>query len=250
MSTFDAVTTCSRTGWDEYGRRMWESTQKFWPDEVKIALYSEDVIPGVVTHPMPPWLYEFKERHAKDKTAHGLQRNGAYNYRFDAVRFAHKTAVVINAFETSTADFLIWVDADTVTHSPVTVEFLESLAPGPKQGISWLDRESKYPECGFYILRRDKGGERLMNMWKSLYKRDTLFHLGEWHDSFVLQEIVQITGMKAKSISGEARKFSHPFINSPLGSVMDHMKGPRKIRGRSNPRDLKYYRTEKYWNDK
>ena len=39
----------------------------------------------------------------------------------------------------------------------------------------------------------------------------------------------------------------HVFINSPLGAYMDHLKGPRKLDGRSKRKDI--YRPHKndYW---
>jgi hypothetical protein len=40
----------------------------------------------------------------------------------------------------------------------------------------------------------------------------------------------------------------HPFVNGPLGSYMDHLKGGRKEQGRSSDKDLVVTRTEEYWN--
>jgi hypothetical protein len=229
---------------------MWLSVQKHWPQSVPFDLYSEDVLPGALTMSFPDWLYTFKERHVHNLSAQGRLHGKAstYNYRFDAVRFAHKTAAVIDAIENAEEDFIVWVDADTVTHSTVTEEFLQALSPAKNQGISWLARKQKYPECGFYIVRRALPEvQKMTDTWKGLYKRDTLFHLPEWHDSFVLQEMVRLHGVRALSISGDYEDTSHPFINGPLGGVMDHMKGPRKLRGRSAGRDLKHTRSEDYW---
>ena len=39
----------------------------------------------------------------------------------------------------------------------------------------------------------------------------------------------------------------HVFINSVLGDYIDHMKGKRKIKGKSSQSDLRIKRKEDYW---
>jgi hypothetical protein len=39
----------------------------------------------------------------------------------------------------------------------------------------------------------------------------------------------------------------HVFINSILGDYIDHMKGKRKIKGKSSKSDLRIKRKEDYW---
>jgi hypothetical protein len=243
---FEAVTTCSAEGWKAYGQRMMASVVKHWTG-IPIVFYSED-LPGATR--FPAWLDAFKAKHGADpsKCGHRRAHIGPYNYRLDAVRFAHKTAAVIDAAEKSEAQFLIWVDADTVTHADVTTTFLASLVPGKGEVISWLWRDYTYPECGFYILNLACPDTRvLLREWKALYTSARLFLLPEWHDSFVLKELVRSLHCSWRSISGGQESTHHPFINGPLGAVMDHMKGPRKAAGRSKKGDLKVERGEAYW---
>lgn len=244
---FRAITTCSAKGWEAYGQRMVQSYWGNWPG-VPLTIYSEDAL-GIATVPFPGWLAAFHAKHGRNRKLCGYPReHRSYDYRFDALRFSYKTAAVIDAGLTSEADYLIWVDADTVTHAPVTLEFLESLVPGPTEVISWLYRTKKYPECGFYILSLNHSHtRRLLETWQALYERSTLFQLPEWHDSFVLAELVRSMALNWRSISGGAESSNHPFINGPLGAVMDHMKGPRKDAGRSRKRDLVVERDEPYW---
>jgi len=44
-------------------------------------------------------------------------------------------------------------------------------------------------------------------------------------------------------ITGEG----HPLINSAWGAYLDHLKGDRKMLGKSKRSDLKINRTEDYW---
>jgi hypothetical protein len=245
--TYEAVTTCSAQGWQEYGCRMVATYREFWPASVPLVLYSEGMIRNEQPRSMPPWLFAFRERHARSPKARGYPV-GSYNYRFDAIRFAYKTAAVIDTLERSTADTMIWIDADTVTHAPVSEGFLDELAPTGSEALSWLNRAKNYPECGFYMMQRQHPAiKALLRHWKELYLHDTLFHLPEWHDSYVLAELVKLLQVPWKSISGAGIATGHPFINGPLGAVMDHLKGPRKGYGKSKLHDLKVKRNEAYW---
>lgn len=247
MSRILAVSTCHLEGWKKYGRRMVETWVMNWP--VPLAFYGEGFAPADedFIEYMPDlnsiaWLQEFKRKHP-------YKPKGAYNYRFDAARFAHKVAAVLEANESRSLDYLIWVDADTTTHTPVPVEFIYGLLPEGDEYIAWLDRKGKYPECGFFILncRHPRHAEFIAAL-RSAYVTGSLFKMAEWHDSYVIQQLVEGMGLKTRSLSGKAGfNTSHPFINGPLGAYMDHMKGPRKQAGRSSVRDLKVERTETYW---
>jgi hypothetical protein len=80
-----------------------------------------------------------------------------------------------------------------------------------------------------------------------MYAEDGLFSLAEWHDSFVLWEVVKRAGVAAKSLSGAGARTNHPLVNGPLGAWFDHLKGRRKKRGKSDRFDLKVRRAEAYW---
>lgn len=232
---------------------MVETFDRFWPVDVPLYLYAEHFEPD---HPrplvrrLPGWLDEFKARHAANPRAHGLIEE-SYDYRQDCVRFAHKVAAVTDAALALDTDVLIWADADIVTHAPVSSDWLTTLFPlGPY--IAWLDRSRHYPECGFYMLRCGHRVHReIMTRWEELYETDAVFRLAETHDSYVLQQLIleaERGGLiTTHSLSGEARQHSHPFINGPLGTRLDHLKGPRKAVGRSQMSDLMTPRSEEYW---
>lgn len=246
-----AITTCSAAGWEQYGRHMAGRWAENWPVPLHVwfeGFPPDPALEGVHWSDLDSigWLQQFKRDHA-----HRTPRS-PYNYRLDAVRFAHKTAAVIqSALDQFDCDWLIWVDADTVTHRPVPPEFVQSLLPQGREFLAWLDRVGNYPECGFYVLnlRHPAMPERLAT-WRSWYVTGRLFQLREWHDSFVLQQLVETAGLGTKSLSGDrARRTSHPFVNGPLGAYMDHLKGSRKVEGKSRRGDLKVRRTEDYWKD-
>ncbi|WP_290497645.1 hypothetical protein [Hyphomonas sp. UBA4494] len=241
---FLAVTTFNARGRQAYGERMMESVHRHWPDGAGFRVYSEgwtNIDTRFAVYDLleaSPWLAGFKARHKDRPTT---------NYRMDAVRFAHKVAAICHAARGRTR-YLIWIDGDTFTHSRMTLADLESLAPADDQWISWLDRKAMYPECGFMVFNcRHPRHMEMIDRLEAMYANDELFALPEWHDSYVIEQVVKQSGIGAKSLSGDARHTSHPLVNGPLGQWLDHMKGKRKAAGRSHKRDLVKPRKEAYW---
>lgn len=254
MTTYSVVTTCNANGWNNYGERMVESFRARWPGEVTLTIYPEEfepVIGGRIhSAQFPRWLHDFKERHKKHRAAHGYP-NGVYDYRLDCVRFAHKVAAVTDHLLSTPADVGIWLDADTFTHATVTKEWLENLFP-PVSPLAWLDRLNCYPECGFVMYRRCDQTAELIGLLQEIYMTDRVFALKETHDSFVLEWLVNSQiGLgrmyPPHSLSGAARRWSHPFINSEIGKCLDHFKGERKRLLRTPKQEQQTHRGVDYW---
>jgi len=61
-------------------------------------------------------------------------------------------------------------------------------------------------------------------------------------DNNVLDYSAEMYLKEAKSGGG-----GHPLINTVLGKWIDHMKGNRKVSGKSQRSDIMVKRTEDYW---
>lgn len=233
MTSFDVVTTFADRHWEEHARRCVETFDQFWTG-MRLRFYRDAQLEDA-----SDWLGEFKQRHRHRPT---------HNYRFDAVRFAHKVAAIEQAFRIGTADVLVWLDADCVTHAPVTEAWLAGLLGDADFG--YLRRARKYPECGFVMIRRNEAGAEFVRTLVELYRSDRLFDLAEWHDSWAIEHVRRELGIRCVSLSGDAEDTGHPLVNGPLGACLDHLKGKRKAEGRSRRSDLKHQRGEAYWNGK
>lgn len=231
MTSFDAVTTYATRHWDEHARRCVETFRENW-EGIQLRQFTDEQLES-----WSDWLYEFKHRH-KGRDTH--------NYRFDAVRFAHKVAALELAFRIGQSDCLVWIDADCVTHAPIDSEWLSGLLGNADFG--YLKRAKREPETGFMLVRRNQAGSEFVAALVNLYRTDDLFQMQEWHDAWVVGELVRLTGIRAVSLSGDAENTAHPLVNGPLGERLDHLKGKRKQLGRSKPSDLKVQRREAYWN--
>lgn len=271
------VTTCNTDGWRQYGHRMVETFVQHWPAAVTLDVYAEgfDVdieAPNVVLRRLPDWHTAWKALHADHADAHGLDRARFgpidrrkardYSYRRDCVRFSHKIAALTDVAlnpkivnHAGATDWLIMIDADTVTHAPVTIEWLRSLIVDQAFYMAWLYRAGWYPECGFVVFNEKHGAhEWFMRLLRATYENGEVFGMPETHDSFVLKELVGSATRVGKfptpvSLSGRTgERSTHPFVHSRLAERLDHAKGKFKAIGRTPVgHDDTKRRTEPYW---
>jgi hypothetical protein len=249
---FTVVSTASEEGLLTYGQRFLDTFTKYWPgrDEVRLLFYTEGYTlthPRVEVHDLAEssWLADFKQRYRNEPRATG--RGG---YRWEAIRFAHKVAAIISADLICQADYLLWLDADMVTHTGVDAADIQSWLPG-EAWLSWLDRDPSvinFPECGFLLFNR-KHPRHADAMWrmKNTYAIGQIFGMAETHDSYVWKQVVTQLGMPVRNLSGAGFVTMHPLINSPLGHWFYHLKGSRKLLRRSHASDLVVARNEPYW---
>ncbi len=278
--TITVITTFHKPGLDLYGQRFLDSFAKNVDKKIKLLVYAEDCTP---TNPDPdqitilnsaealPKLVKFKERWKDVPKANGVcpwpekrPRDWQKEFKWDAVRFANKTYAVFDAFERRAGTWVVWMDADSYIHSPWSYEQFKSLLPNNKY-ITYVGRgkgSQTWPECGFYGMNLNHPVcHSFLQDFEKMYEdaEQGIFTLEEWHDSFVFGVLLDkykdfadatldysdgIYNKTAKSGGG-----GHPLINSVLGTWMDHMKGDRKITGKSLKKDLISGRNETYWNE-
>ena len=256
MSTFEVVTSMSQSYYDKIGSVMLESFIDKWPGHINLRIYTEDNL-KLPEHPRykiydlykeEPELRKFVNRH-KDRP----DQQNSLELHLGAVRFSYKTFSVINACLSKAADHIIWLDADTLTHADVTMDFLESLVDKDKY-LTYLGRENNYSECGFVIYNTNHSvNDAFMGRWKMEYTHDGVFKYAQWHDSFVFDEIRRMFERDHKieniNLTPWGKNYDHVFINSILGEYMDHMKGDRKNIGKSKRSDIFNERKAKYWSN-
>lgn len=258
------VTTMSAQGYDRYGRRMLASMHAKLDPAITLRLYSEGFTPAPAVirdhwqvmdlNEQAAWLPDFKAWCDADPVRCG-RFSGVYDMRQDARRFSHKVAAFTHA-ALGTArrafDLMIWCDADVIAHEAITMDWLHGLMRDVDY-LAWLDRRDLYPECGFFIVRPLHPAHDVV--WRevlSLYTTRSLLQHHEWHDSYLIQQVMEraqrdgLLGIGSLSGAKGART-SHPLVNGPLGERLDHLKGPRKDMARTPDRDLRVPRGEAYW---
>lgn len=264
---YTVVTTFNAAGYEKYGKRMIQTFLQNWPAEVQLVVYAENCpvqesAPNLIVHDLEsvsPELVRFKTQWRGVPKANGdvsadpvrsKRKDSGKGFKWDAVRFAHKVYSIFHCAANHTTDWLLWMDADMVCHSPVTVDVLDRLCPNVHD-LCFLGRKGKYTECGLYAMNL-KHSIMKQFLWDFQRMYDDaehgIFRLVEWHDSFVFDAVrnnhkLNQLDWSSHLITGEG----HPLINSEWGAYLDHLKGSRKNTGRSLTNDLKVQRTEAYW---
>jgi len=262
------VTTFHEEGLKKYGQRMINTFIENWPKEITLHIYPEACNPAIRDHNRVtlkrleevPELTAFKNQwrdvpkangDVSDDPVRSKRKDAGKGFKWHAVRFAHKVYAIFDCARTTDADVLFWMDADTVCHSPISLETVMKFCP-LTQDIGYLGREGKYTECGLYSLNlRSENTQKFLKEFQHVYDQaeNGIFLLDEWHDSFVFDAVKdKMPQLKLNNWSrGIVKGEGHPLINSEWGAYLDHLKGDRKTSGRSLPKDLKVKRTESYW---
>ena len=166
-----AITTFHKEGLDLYGQRFLDSFANNVDKQVKLIVYAEECSPN---NPDPEQitilpqknltnLIKFKNKWKDVPKANGKcpfperrPRDYHKEFKWDAIRFANKTYAVFETFKSALTKWVVWIDADTFVHSPISYKQFEDLLPNDKW-ITFVGRgrgTQTWPECGFYGLNR------------------------------------------------------------------------------------------------
>jgi hypothetical protein len=245
---------------------MIDTFEQHWPHDVDLLVMAENCQPNTARPntrvidllTTSAELKNFVNRHRNNPLAHGQAGppevfNPKKQFRWDAVRFCYKVYAKSVAVDLIPSGWMIWLDADTVCHSAVTHDFLQKVCPQDAM-VSYLGRGEKYhSECGWVAYNLDHPQcRRFVHDFVDMYNTDAIFKQREWHDSYIFdvlrkqrQDHCKFHNLNPsyddKGLAG------HPFINSDLGSVMDHVKGDRKQQGHSKPKEVVLHQNHPYW---
>lgn len=264
---YSVVTTFNQAGYDQYGRRMIQTWLSTWPSQVELLCYAENCVVqeqapnlrvlDLAATSAPLMAFKAKWSHVPRATGdvtndpvRSRRKDSGKGFKWNAVRFAHKVYTICHAATTVASDWLIWMDADMVCHSPLPLAVLDHLCPVDRD-LCYLGRQGKYSECGLYALNlRSPTVGQFLSDFQLMYDdaESGIFSLMEWHDSFVFDVVRSRHPLRSLDWSqGLIRGEGHPLINSAWGAYLDHLKGDRKQLGRSKAKDLRVIRTEPYW---
>ena len=260
---YTVCTTFSATGYEKYGSRMINTFLSNWPRQVNLLVFAEQCAvtqqaTNLVVYDLEissPDMVAFKKTWGADARATGQgpdpsRKDASKAFKWDAVRFCHKVYAICAAAKLCQTDWLIWMDADMVCHTPMTLATIEELIPD-QQDLCFLGRSGKFSECGLYAMNLTSlVVQQFLADFKNCYDypESGIFTLAEWHDSYVFDVVrkrhaLQELDWSGHMIAGEG----HPLINSDWGKYLDHLKGARKNTGKSWDKDFKVPRKEPYW---
>lgn len=263
---YTVVTSFNQSGLDQYGQRMIDTFEANWPADVDLIVCAENCQPRTSRSntrvidllEASPKLKDFISRHQNNPLAHGRAGppevfNPKKQFRWDAVRFCYKVFAKDLAANNIDSGWMIWIDADTITHSPVSKQFLQTVCPSNSM-VSYLGRGEKYhSECGWVAYNLDAPECRqFIKDFVNMYNTDAIFQEREWHDSYIFDVLRKQFQSRCKFYNlnpswDDKGLAGHPFINSELGRYMDHVKGDRKQQGHSKAKEVVLHQDHPYW---
>jgi hypothetical protein len=206
---YEVITSCNADLWSRYAERSipgwqhqpriyWESDQD-WQD--------------------PRW------DRLRAQTQHAETPRLSHQYR----RFTWKVQAQIHAIRNSSADYVIWLDADVVQTQLFTPESWQAVMPAADHVATFLNRQPvMYAETGWIAYNCTHAGTRpFVNALEEIYLSQRIFDIKQWHDAFVWDHVRQQTQTPMRNILSRART-DDPFAHSDLADYFCHHKGPRK----------------------
>ena len=219
-----AVTTYNNKLYKEYAHRF----EKTYNWDFPYTVYNED--DGMLE--AIPECKAFVERNK-----HRFEgKNFLKDYWQDGVRFCYKVYAYTHAItQYQDLDGIIGIDADSVFYKKIDADWIRKHIHRDNCMMSYLGRGNHYSECGFlYFNLRHPDTLAFANRMKHMYDTDGIYNLKEQHDSYVWDYVrKEFENRGTKNYDLGDGKAGHVQARSILGTVYDHTKGERKIKGRS-----------------
>lgn len=236
-----AVTTFPAAAWDFYAKLMLTTFVEHWPADIPLIVVidqDENAVP--LSQEIKKIIrdgdkvFGTNEETQNNFLIRHKDRKEGKDYRNHYVRFSHKVFATWKASVAQEAAYpdvthLIWLDADIITNKAVTTEFLDSIAPGENQSISYMGRKDwTATETGFAMFNLVYGGRKFIEDWRNLYITDRLFDQVEKTDAFGFDMIRKSFPESQFRDLTDKIDGRDVFDYSPLAPYMTHFKGARK----------------------
>ena len=226
------ITSFNEKLYNEYAHRFLKTYN--WPFDLKI--YSEKKFNIAYK--------DFKIIELGQDSKNFVQRNKnrpVKDFWVDGVRFSYKVYSVIEsglqAINENTYDILIWVDAYSVFHNPLTLDFIKEHIYKEDSMMTYLGRGGMYSECGFLSWNlKHKDTKNYFEDMKKMYNEDLLYNEKEYHDSYIWDLVRKKFELERGTMNIDIgdKQIGHVQARSILGTIYDHTKGPkRKSLGKS-----------------
>lgn len=222
----EVITSCSVEGYFDYGSAGIASMRQHW--SCPVVFYADARMPGAsrLTTEIPGWPALQAQLPTMNPDA---AKPG--NYIWNARKFAVKCAVWAHAAEHSTANALVWLDADTVTRQSVLSGFVADLLGDAD--VAYLGRRTMHPETGCVVFRLPEALP-VIRLCLAAYQTGVF---RQWSDGWTDCHALRWALSSASVTSRDVTSLRHPgpwtssvdaFALSPLGRYVVHLKGGRK----------------------
>lgn len=228
----DVITSFNEKYYNMIGKDCVSTWLSYWPRELKLTCYVEEFslpesnrLKQIPFDHLPQSYFNFQDSEDNER-----------------VRiFSKKAFSVIHAFENSTADRIIWIDADLLTERSVPFDFLKAICPDDTlatfMGVNH-HKERHNPnseivfsaETGFFVVNpKHPDFKKFANRYKEYYEKRLSTNLRRFYDGDVFGAVVkEFTNTKFNDLClKDNHSHKTPLKRTPLGMFFTHVKAKR-----------------------
>jgi len=227
MNKISVITSFNRTYYDLIGKFAVASFVKYWPKEIKLICYVEDIkienhkrITQIPFTELPASYFEFQ--------------NSDYKNRVKT--FAKKGYSIIHAMEKVDCDKLIWIDSDVLTTNKVPYNFIDDLCSDQDlaafMGVWHEEDNKKYFSCesSFFVLNKNHlHFSDFSKRYREYYDNKITDNLRRFYDGEVLGATIQdLTHLGNMVDLNPSTAYKTPMPRSVLNNYFVHYKAGLK----------------------
>lgn len=223
---YATITSMNDSYYHHCGRSMLKTYKKFWSHAIPIYVYNEDNFEvKVKTVTELGWnlgyeYLQFQQRHSNERVK----------------TFAKKGFSIIHAMDNVDCERLIWLDADVMATSEISMQLLELITPNDVLSTHfsvWHEQDDKvYHSCetGFFVLNKThKGYKDFCNTYKNIYFNDKTDSLRRFYDGEVYGKTVELMEAKGyKMLNLNPGSYKTPISRSVMAPYITHYKAGLK----------------------
>jgi len=223
----EIITSFNEAYYKLIGKDCVETWLKYWPSELELTCYVEEFtlpetkrIKQISFDKFDQEYFDFQKSKEKPQTK----------------KFSKKAFSFIHAMENSTADRIIWVDADVISTADFSIDILKSVLPedslSTHMGVTYFEtKDGKpgrwfVPETGFFAINtRHEYFEEFRKMYKKIYVNHEWSELRRPFDNDVYGYVFEKLNVKGLDLCAEFQKgYKTPLRHTVLGPYMKHYK--------------------------
>jgi hypothetical protein len=221
------ITSFNQSYYDLIGRHSVESWLKHWPQTLSLTCYVEEM-----TLPSNPRITQI----GFDQLGDDYRSFQETDYKNRVHIFAKKAYSVMHAMHHSTADRIMWLDADVLTVKPMSMDLLRSIMPdsvvSTHMGVHYTDTKSGLrgdwlvPETGVFVLNpRHQDFAKFRDEYCRRYQQRDFSGLRRSYDNDVYGAALRRYNVSSLDLCADLKKsYKTPLKHTILGEYLHHYK--------------------------
>ena len=244
--TVEVCTTYNKAYYELCAKEMIESFIKYWPKDCILHAYWQEQEPEIFQdnilyhqlYKVQPQLKEFVDKWKDDPIKHGwLEAKQKYTWKKNGVKFSHKVFAQTHRIKHSTADIILYSDADTLYTAEPNLDYLREICPADSL-CTFFDRIKLRDETGFYMHNpKHPQAKDWANRMEDIYISGELWTYNDQQADQYTMAIGRESFKTCKQMDliqyhkDLNLKNRNPIPTSPLSDFLIHMKGKSKLKG-------------------